>query len=213
MNSLRIPPSSQAVVLFNGRDLIGWTGLDDAPAAWKVEDGVLRVVAGAGDIVTAEQFADFFLHLEFQCPDMPEAVGQDRGNSGVFLQGRYEIQILDSCGVRIPGKGDCGAVYDQHAPLVNVCGPALAWQTYDVVFRMARGGKDLPEEPARLTLLHNGIVIHNNVPLRGATKRALDERLHEPGPLRLQDHGDPVAFRNLWAIHLPPEGSDTYEPR
>ena len=120
--------------------------------------------------MTEETFTDFMLHLEFMTPDMPEATGQAKGNSGVFLQGRYEIQVLDSYGIKTPGKGDCGAIYNQFAPLVNACKPPLEWQTYDAVFRAPRvddAGKIV--EPARMTVLQNGLVIHNNVQLPGVT--------------------------------------------
>ena len=114
--------------------------------------------------MTLEKFTDFILHLEFMTPYMPEATGQARGNSGVFLQGRYEIQVLDSYGIEVPGKGDCGAVYNQFAPLTNACKPPLEWQTYDVVFRTARVDADGEVvEKTRLTVLQNRTVIHNNI--------------------------------------------------
>jgi hypothetical protein len=205
-------PPPGATVLFDGHDLRGFAALRGGPAAWKVEDGAMQVVAGAGDIVSVERFEDAWIHLEFLCPDMPHATGQAKGNSGVYLQGRYEIQVLDSHGIAVPGTGDCGAVYDQIAPLSNACRPALAWQSYDVFFRAARvDGDGRVMEAARLTLLHNGVVIHNNVELR-PTKGAMDEDVGAPGPLRLQDHGDPVNYRNVWAVHLPAKGSDCYEP-
>lgn len=204
---------AEAIVLFNGRDLSNWGTRDGRPASWKVEDGILCVVPGAGDIMTKELLTDFFLHLEFRCPDMPDAEGQAKGNSGVFLQGRYEIQILDSYGVQIPGKGDCGAIYDQFAPLVNACQPPMMWQTYDVVFRSARMEDGRVVERAALTVFHNELVIHNNIRLPGVTKAAIDEQEGEPGPLLLQDHGDLVAFRNIWAVPLPLESSNTCDPR
>jgi len=207
-------PPNNAVVLFNGKDLNNWTTRNGKPAGWKVEDEILHVVPGTGDIMTCERFADFFLHLEFRCPDMPEATGQAKGNSGVFLQGRYEIQVLDSYGINIPGKGDCAAIYDQFAPLVNACRPPMQWQTYDVVFRGPRlNDRGEVTEGPRVTLLHNGLVVHNNVELPGVTGGALDEDVGTAGPLLLQDHKDLVAYRNIWAVPLPLEGSDTYEPR
>jgi len=199
--------------LFNGKDLGNWTRRDGRPAPWKVEHGILYVVPGTGDIMTQERLTDFFLHLEFRCPNMPEATGQAKGNSGVFLQGRYEIQVLDSYGITIPGKGDCGAIYNQLAPLVNACRPPTMWQSYEVVFLGARTNQaGVIEEPARLTMFQNGIVIHNNIQLLGVTVAAIDERVGEPGPLLLQDHGDLVAYRNIWAVPLPLRGSDSYEP-
>jgi hypothetical protein len=201
-----------AVILFDGRDLSRWRHLDGRAAAWEIRDGAMTVTKD--NVVSRETFTDVFIHLEFRCPDMPEATGQAKGNSGVYLQGRYEIQVLDSYGVGIPGKGDCGAIYNQYAPLVNACKPALEWQTYDVVFRAARVEKSgQVTEPARITVLQNGMVIHNNVQVLGPTGGAIDENVAEPGPLLLQDHGDLVQYRNVWLVHLPLKGSDTYEPQ
>ncbi len=118
MDTLGLAPSANAVSLFDGDNLDNWTTRDGQPAGWTVEDQVMHVVPGTGDIQSKERFADFYLHLEFRCPDMPEATGQAKGNSGVFLQGRYEIQVLDSYGLNMPGMGDCGAVYNQFAPLL-----------------------------------------------------------------------------------------------
>ena len=214
MDTIQAAPPANAVVLFNGKDLSNWTTRDGGPAGWKVEDGIMQIEPRTGDVVTTERFTDCLLHLEFRCPDMPEATGQGKGNSGVYLQGRYEVQVLDSYGLNIPGMGDCGAIYNQFAPLLNACKPPMTWQTYDIVFRAARvndGGE--VEEPARLTIAQNGLVIHNNVQVQGPTGGAMDEQVGEPGPLLLQDHGNLVAYRNIWAVHLPSKGSDTYEPR
>ena len=204
-------PRDTAVVLFDGKDLSNWTKLDGEAPAWEIADGAMTVTAGGGDIVTRERFTDFLLHLEFMTPDMPDATGQAKGNSGVFLQGRYEIQVLDSYGIDVPGKGDCGAIYNQFASLVNACKPPLEWQTYDVIFRAARVGESGGiEENARVTVLQNGTVIQNNVQLLGATGGATDEDAAGPGPLRLQDHGNPVKYRNIWIAPLPLKGSDVY---
>ena len=205
-------PPENAVVLFNGKDLNNWRQRNGQPATWTVEDGVMTVVKG--DILSEEKFRDAFIHLEFRVPDMPEATGQAKGNSGVYVQGRYEIQVLDSYGINIPGKGDCGAIYNQFAPLVNACKPALEWQSYDIIFRAARVNDEGEViETARMTVLQNGQVIQNNVILMGPTGGAIDHNVGEPGPLLLQDHGDKVQYRNIWMVHLPLEGSDTYEPR
>ena len=209
MNTLELTPPAGAVRLLND-DLSNWTTRDGQPTGWRLEDGVAHVVPGTGDIMTRERFTDFYLHLEFRCPDMPEATGQAKGNSGVCLQGRYEIQVLDSSGFAVPGKGDCGAIYNQFAPLVNGCKAALEWQTYDVFFRAPREGEHVGP---RLTVLHNGLLIHNNVELPGVTGAALDEEIYAPGPLLLQDHSDLVCYRNIWAVELPLSGSETYEPR
>ncbi len=207
---IQTPPDT-AVVLFDGKNLSNWTKFDGGAPAWEVADGAMTVTAGGGDIVSREQFNDFLLHLEFMTPDMPDATGQAKGNSGVFLQGRYEIQVLDSYGIDVPGMGDCGAIYNQFASLVNACKPPLEWQTYDAIFRAARVGESGEiEENARVTVLQNGIVIQNNVQMLGATGGATDEGAAEPGPLRLQDHGNPVKYRNIWVVPLPLKGSDVY---
>ncbi len=204
-------PPDTAVVLFDGKDLNNWTKLDGGAPAWEVADGAMTVTAGAGDIVSREQFTDFLLHLEFMTPDMPDATGQAKGNSGVFLQGRYEIQVLDSYGIDVPGMGDCGAIYNQCASLVNACKPPLEWQTYHVIFRAARVSESGEiEENARVTVLQNGIVIQNNVQILGTTGGATDEDAAEPGALRLQDHGNSVKYRNIWVVPLPLKGSDLY---
>ena len=209
IDTLEAVAPAGSVVLFDGTSSDGWTARAGAPAAWRVADEVLHVTAGAGDIMTGRRFCDHFLHLEFRCPDMPEAQGQAKGNSGVFLQGRYELQVLDSYGWERPGLGDCGAVYNKFAPLANACRPAMEWQTYDVWFRAPRAGEAGP----RLTVVHNGICIHNNVQVDGVCGAAIDEQVHTPGPLLLQDHGDAVCYRNIWVVELPLAGSDTYGPR
>lgn len=206
-------PPKNAILLFNNKDVSNWTTREGKPAGWKVQNDVLHVVPGTGDIMTCERLTDFVLHLEFRCPDMPEAKGQAKGNSGVYLQGRYEIQVLDSFGYAVPGKGDCGAIYDQFAPLVNACKPAMEWQTYDVVFRAPRMKGTEVLENVRLTVCQNGLVIHNNIQLPGVTGGAIDQNVGEPGPLLLQDHGNLMCFRNIWAMPLPLKGSDVYEPK
>ena len=211
MNTIQATPHGNAVMLFDGKDLNNWTKMNGEPAGWQVEDRIMQVIPRTGDIMTKEQFTDFFLHIEFRCPNMPEATGQAKGNSGVFLQGRHEIQVLDSYGIDIPGKGDCGAIYNEHAPLVNACKPPMAWQTYDVIFRAPRITDDGEvAELARVTVLQNGMVIQNNAELHLRSEIA---EAGTPGTLRLQDHGNLVAYRNIWAIHLPLTGSETYEPR
>jgi len=208
--TLSMPPPADAVVLFGGADLSNWARTDGAPATWRLAEGAM--VAGGGDIMSQEKFQDVQLHLEWMEPDMPQASGQGRGNSGVMLQARYEVQVLDSYGIDEPGTGDCGALYGQYAALVNACRPPLEWQTYDMVFRAPRFNPDGTQaEPARLTVLQNGIVILNNVLVKGINCGPLDPDLKNPGPLVLQDHGCPVEYRNIWIVHLPESGSDAYE--
>mgnify|MGYP001586481903 CR=1 FL=1 len=202
-----------AVVLFDGKSPENWTKMDGSPAQWLVEGGAMQVVRGTGDICTKQRFRDHVLHLEFKLSDMPQAKGQAKSNSGVFVQGRYEIQVLDSSGWDMPGLGDCGAIYNQYAPLTNACRLALQWQTYDVIFRAPRCEGKVVKEKARITVLHNGIVIQNNSELPDVTGAPSDTEVQLPGHLRLQDHGDVVWYRNIWAIHLPKEGSCEYGPR
>ncbi len=187
--------------------------MDGSAPGWAIEDGALRVVPGQGDVVTTRRFGDQFLHLEFRLSDMPDAKGQAKSNSGVFIQGRYEIQVLDSSGWESPGFSDCGAIYNQLAPLSNACKPGLEWQTYDIVFRAPRCEGKVVREQARLTVIHNGTVIHNNVETAGPTGAPSDLDVQLPGHLRLQDHNDIVRYRNIWLVELPKEGSNTYSPR
>jgi len=211
MDTLNLAPPADAVVLFDGKDLSHWQTRDGGVPGWEVKDGAVTVVGRTGNIVSKEKFTDFLLHLEWMEPDMPDAKGQAKGNSGVFLQGRYEIQVLDSYGIEVPGKGDCSGVYDQFAPIFNACRPPLEWQTYDIMFRAARADDSgNVVDNARLTVLQNCMVVHNNVEVLGVTGGAMDDKVLEPGPLLLQDHGNPVKFRNIWVLPLPLKGSDKY---
>ena len=214
MDTTGAVPPADAIKLFNGRDLSNWTTPDGGKPEWKVEDGVIHVVPRTGDIVLTESLTDFYLHIEFRCPDMPEATGQQKGNSGIFLHGLYEVQVLDSYGINIPGTGDCGAFYEQFAPLVNACKPPMTWQTYDITFRAPRlaDSGDVVEKP-RATIFLNGSIIQNNIQLLGPTGSASKIAVVSSGPLRLQDHKDLVCYRNIWAVPLPLEGSDIYDPR
>jgi hypothetical protein len=209
--SISVPPPHGAVALFDGNNLEHWVQRrSNEPATWPLEDGAM--ITQGGDIQTLELFQDFLLHLEFRVPDSPpEVKGQGRGNSGVYLQGRYEIQVLDSWGILEPGQGDCGALYDHAAPLVNACKRPEEWQSYDVVFRAPRfDAQGKLSEQARVTVLQNGLVIQNNVLLSGQTGGAINEDYAEPGPLLLQDHGNRVRFRNVWILPLPLSGADHY---
>lgn len=172
---------------------------------WKLADGAMQVVSGAGSIVTERKFKDFKLHLEFRTPFMPKARGQSRGNSGIYLQGRYEVQILDSYGLK-PRNNECGGVYEIGVPLVNMCSPPLQWQTYDITFQAPRfdaEGKKIDD--ARATVVHNGVTIQENLKLFKTTTLALDNNIKEPGGIYLQDHGNEVQFRNIWLVESPQE--------
>jgi hypothetical protein len=199
------------VWLFKGETLDNWSKLNNEPADWHIKNG--SMIVGKGDIISKEKFLDAFIHLEFKVPNMPDAIGQSKGNSGVYIQGLYEIQVLDSYGFEKPGKGDCGAIYAQHAPLINACKPPEEWQTYDIIFRSSRknnSGKKI--EHARITVLLNNSVIHNNVILNNPTSGSVGVNEGEPGPILLQDHGNKVQYRNIWLMHLPLKGSDSYNP-
>jgi hypothetical protein len=189
------------MVLFDGKDLAKWQTGDGSPAAWKVENGYLEAVKKAGDISTRESFGSCQLHLEWMAPTPPTGKDQGRGNSGVFLMGRYEIQILDSYDNLTYADGQAGALYGQTPPVVNACRPPGEWQTYDVLFTAPVFEGDKLAQPGYVTLIHNGVLVHNHVALLGASshKRLATYTPHPPkAPIRLQDHSNPVRFRNLW---------------
>jgi hypothetical protein len=195
------PPAldDRTTVLFDGTTWSGWHRRDGAPSGWTVQDdGSVLVKAGDGDAITDLETGDFQLHVEFLCPLMPDQEGQARGNSGVYLHGRYEVQVLDTHGIE-PAMGGCAAIYSIAPAMVNATRPPGTWQTYDILFRApkmdASGGVT---EPARVTVLHNGVVVHNNLTLPHSTPGGLDREVKARGPLLLQDHGNPVRYRNIW---------------
>ncbi len=193
----------ERIYLFDGKSAKNWKMKQDgSPCKWTVKDGVLHVGVGTDDIVCDEVFGDGHLHLEWMEPDTPEATGQDKGNSGVYVHGCYEIQILDSYGVKDPQADDCGAIYSVYKPLVNACLPPLEWQTYDIYIRAPRFENGEIVKNGFLTVLQNGIVIHNNVELPRNTPGGVTDYRVAEGPLLLQDHGDPVSFRNVWFERL-----------
>lgn len=199
-------PPSDAIVLFDGRGLDRWVSVDGGPARWTVADGVLTVSGGTGDIQTREGFGDIQLHIEWRTPARVTGEGQGRGNSGVFLMGLYELQVLDSWRNRTYANGQAGSVYKQHIPLVNASRPPGEWQTYDVVFEAPRFDTDGGlRRPAFMTVFHNGVLIHHRVELAGPTLYR-GTPAYEPHadrlPLRLQDHGNPVSYRNIWLREL-----------
>jgi hypothetical protein len=202
-------PPADAVVLFDGTDLSQWEGDSGGPARWKVDSGWMEVVAGTGDIRTKQGFGDCQLHVEWMAPTPPHGEGQDRGNSGVFLMGRYEVQVLDSYDNRTYPDGQAAAVYGQYPPLVNASRPPGEWQTYDIVFHRPRfdaSGK--LRRPARMTVFHNGVLVQDDVVLTGPTahQRRPPYVAHpEALPLGLQDHSHPVRYRNIWIRALPAE--------
>jgi hypothetical protein len=176
---------------------------DTKGVRWKLVDDAMEVRPGAGSIVTKKKFKDFKLHLEFRTPFMPESRGQGRGNSGVYLQERYEVQILDSYGLQ--GRdNECGGIYKVGAPRVNMCAPPMQWQSYDITFHAPRfdaiGNK---VEDARLTVVHNGVMIHENLAVPKPTEASPNSNITEPGGIYLQDHGNLVQYRNIWLVELP----------
>jgi hypothetical protein len=190
-----------AVVLFDGKDFSSWIGEDGNSVKWQLVNGTMKVVPGTTGIVTKQNYRDFRLHVEFNIPQLPPNVtGQARGNSGVYIQRRYEIQILDSFGLKA-AKSDCGAIYETRAPDKNACRKPGDWQCYDILFRAPRWEGDKKIEDARITVLQNNIVIHNNVIIPDKTGAGQPEA-PQPGPIKLQEHGSPVMFRNIWIVPM-----------
>jgi hypothetical protein len=186
---------------FDGTDLSMWTTRDGKPAGWNIEKGYMEVVPGQGDIRTKCVYGDCRLHVEFWVPWEEEKPAHQGGNSGIYLQGRYEIQILDSCGDPKPTVHDCGALYGQIVPSRNACKPAEQWQTFDITFRAPRlNGEGNVTADGRLTVVHNGVTVIRNGRFRQACPQGLDDRPGGPGPILLQDHGARVRFRNIRVI-------------
>jgi hypothetical protein len=171
-----------------------------------VRDGFVEVAAGSGDIETARRFGDVQLHIEWATPAEVKGDGQGRGNSGVFLMGMYELQVLDSYENRTYADGQAASIYGQHPPMVNAARPPGEWQTYDIVFRRPRfDSNGAVTSPARMTVLHNGVLVHDAVELMGATanQRRATYRAHADRlPIKLQDHGNPTKFRNIWVREI-----------
>lgn len=205
------PPPTDAIVLFDGRSLSEWRSANDAPARWRLVDGAVEVVRGAGGIQTARSFGDVQVHLEFRTVVPPTGDGQNRSNSGVFLMGRYEVQVLDSYRNDTYADGQAAALYGQHPPRVNASRPPGEWQSYDITFRRPRFAADgRVLEPARITMYHNGVLVHQDQAFQGATahmRRAAYEAHDGRLPLSLQDHGDAVRFRNIWVRDLESTGA------
>lgn len=203
--TLGAKPPEGAVVLFDGKNLDQWQKSDGKPAAWKLVDGAMEVTPKSGNIETKKTFKDAKYHIEFRTPLMATERGQKRGNSGVYLQGCYEVQVLDSYGLE--GKdNECGGIYKVGAPRVNMCAPPLQWQTYDITFHAVRfDDKGQKTAPAQISVDHNGVSIHKDLAIPGPTGGA--KQKDEPkngGVLLLQEHaGDPVQYRNIWAVELP----------
>lgn len=202
-------PPSDAIILFNGTDVNAeWVDSRGNPTKWVINDGALVCVKGSGVIKTKRKFSNFQLHIEWRTPAEVSGESQGRGNSGVFLQELYEIQVLDSYNNRTYREGQAGSLYKQRAPLVNVCRKPGEWQSYDVIYTAPTFNNDSTyyNTPPRVTIFQNGVLIQNNYSLRGPTEYiGIPEyfiKKHGPGSLVLQDHGNPVAFRNIWVREL-----------
>lgn len=211
-------PPSDAVVLFDGTEeslKANWTDTKGQPTKWRVVDGELRCVPRSGWIQTKQKFGDCQLHVEWKAPKPGKGTGQERGNSGVFLMGRYEVQVLDSyrtdpsvTPIENPcyADGQAGAIYGQNPPLVNPARPEGEWQSYDVIFHQPVWEGDKLVEPGYMTLLFNGVVVQDHWPFEGKTrhrKRTRPEKHDRALPFQLQDHGNPVPYRNIWIRPLP----------
>ncbi len=207
-----VPPPSDAIVLFDGTSLDSWERAGETrglPAGWRIVGGVLEVSPGQGGIATRQSFGDVQLHVEWRTPTPPRGDGQNRGNSGVFLMGQYEVQVLDSWQNVTYADGQAAAIYGQFPPLVNASRRPGEWQSVDIIFRRpiftAAGRLAVP---ARMTVFHNGVLVHQDAILLGPTSHTVrGPYLAHPDqlPIALQDHGTPVQFRNIWVRPLPPE--------
>lgn len=207
---------SDAIVLFDGTDLSGWTDTKDRQSKWIVRDGYMESVKGAGYIQTKQKFGSCQLHVEFRTPAPAKGEGQGRGNSGVFLMGEYEIQVLDSYTEnnyednKTYADGQCAALYGRNVPLVNASEKPGEWQSYDIIFHrpIFGGDKVVKRAKATFTVLHNGVLVHDDVKLQGGTgwkgpHAISDYKPHgDKGPISLQDHGNPVRYRNIWVRPL-----------
>ncbi|MEM1295204.1 MAG: DUF1080 domain-containing protein [Verrucomicrobiota bacterium] len=197
---------SDATVLFNGTDLSKWKNQKTGePATWKVELGYMEVAPNAGTIMTKEEFGDFQLHLEFATPSEVTSASQGRGNSGVIIYGKYEIQVLDSFNNKTYADGQAGAMYGQFPPLVNASKAPGKWQSYDIIFESPRWEGEKLVKKGAVTVIHNGVVLHHRKEFIGAVshKKVGTYKPHPPkGPIVLQDHRNPMRFRNIWIREL-----------
>jgi len=199
-------PTSDAIVLFDGSGFEQWETPEGESPEWTLEDGAMTVKPGSGVIQTKQGFGDMQLHIEWRSPEEIDGDGQGRGNSGVFLMGRYEIQVLDCYNNSTYPNGQTASVYKQHIPLANACRKPGKWQTYDIIFTAPRFNEDgRVTHPARVTVLHNGVLVQNNVEIWGTIQFVGLPQYKEHGmkePIVLQDHGDLVSFRNVWVREL-----------
>jgi len=198
-------PPDDAIILFDGKDLSKWKARDNSAAVWNVKDGELVIEPGKGAILTKEYFGDCQLHIEFKSPAPERHMGQNRGNSGIMIQSRYEIQVLDGDNNPTYVNGMVGSVYKQQAPTVNAYTKNGEWQVYDIYWKAPRFGTNGElEAPAMVTVVLNGILVQNNYVLKGNTPYIGFPKYDAHGrmPLSLQDHGTKVSFRNIWIRNL-----------
>jgi hypothetical protein len=203
-----VPAPSDAVVLFDGKDLSAWKSSREGEAKWIVSDGVFTVNKGTGDIETREHFGDFQLHLEWKVPEYITGKGQARGNSGVFLQGLYEVQVLDNYENKTYSNGQATSIYKQTRPLVNAMKKPGEWNVYDIIYQAPTFNSDGTYRTyPYVTVFHNGILVQNHTRINGTTPYIgfPEVKEHGDGPIKLQDHGDPseaISFRNIWLREL-----------
>jgi hypothetical protein len=198
-------PPSDAIVLFDGKDLSNWVDKDGNAAAWSISGGAMTVEKGKGDIKTKQAFGNIQLHIEWRTPARVEGDGQGRGNSGIFLQERYELQVLDSYHNRTYSNGQAGSIYKQTMPLVNAAKGPGEWQVYDVVYVAPLFNTDGTMKSAgRITVFHNGVIIQHYTEIKGTTEYIGKPKVsaHGNASIRLQDHGNPTSFRNIWVREL-----------
>lgn len=199
-----IPPSD-AIVLFDGTGFNEWESVNGGNVQWALENGIMTVNPKTGSIRTKQSFGDVQLHVEWRSPAQVQGEGQGRGNSGIFLQSLYEVQVLDSYNNRTYSNGQAGSIYKQHMPLVNASREPGEWQVYDIIYSAPVFSEDgSVKYPAKITVLHNGVLIQNNVNIKGETKYIGLPKYtkHGKGPIILQDHSDKVSFRNIWVREL-----------
>lgn len=198
-------PPSDAIVLLDATSTDHWQHQDGSAIKWNFEDGILTVQKGTGSIFTKENFGDCQLHIEWRSPLIIEGEGQGRGNSGIFFQNRYEVQVLDSYQNRTYSNGQAGSIYKQSIPLANAMRPTGEWQSYDIIFKAPVFNNDgIKTSSGYLTVIHNGVVIQNHTEIKGTTEYIGFPKndAHGLAPIQLQDHGNPVSYRNIWLRKL-----------
>ena len=197
---------SDAIILFDGKNFSNWEGDKNQPIGWTMESGAMVVKGGSGGIKTKMGFGDCQLHIEFRTPAEVKGEGQGRGNSGIFLMGKYELQVLDNYNNKTYVNGQAGSMYKQLPPLVNACRPPGEWQTYDIIFIAPRFYDDgRLKSQARITVIQNGVLVQNNTTIWGSTEyigSPVYKKHSDKEPIFLQDHGNPTAYRNIWIREL-----------